>query len=180
VSLLLLAAAVAMSAVAGRRWRAARSDTARSLDVERSLPAMVELLVLLVEAGLTPVQAARHLAERAPVATRPGWAATVHRLDRGTALADALGELPVVLGPCAAEIADALAAADRSGLPLGPVLERLAAEARASRRRQLEADARRLPVRLGVPLVVCTLPSFVLLTVVPIGLGTVSSLRDLR
>ena len=50
-------------------------------------------------------------------------------------------------------------------------------DANASRRRQGEAAARRLPVRLSFPLVTCTLPSFVLLAIAPAILGAVSSLR---
>ena len=68
-------------------------------------------------------------------------------------------------------------AAVRDGLPLTPVLDRLTDEANATRRRQGEAAARRLPVRLSFPLVVCTLPSFVLLAIAPAVLGAISTLR---
>jgi len=81
------------------------------------------------------------------------------------------------LGPAVASLVDGFAAADRDGLPLGPVLERLAADARAQRRRNLDAAARQLPVRLSVPLVLFTLPSFVLTAVVPLLLAALSSLR---
>jgi tight adherence protein C len=101
----------------------------------------------------------------------------VHQLARGRRLADALAALPGVLGPGAQPVAEAIGAADRYGLPLGPVLERLADDARATRRRLAEAHARTLPVRLSFPLVTCTLPSFVLLAIVPAVLGTLSSLR---
>ena len=74
-------------------------------------------------------------------------------------------------------IADGIAAAERYGLPLAPVLDSLSEQAHAARRRLAEAEARRLPVRLSFPLVVCTLPSFALLAVVPAVLGTISSLR---
>jgi pilus assembly protein TadC len=52
-------------------------------------------------------------------------------------------------------------------LPLAPTLARLAADARHDRRRQAEAAARALPVRLSFPLVLCLLPAFVLLGIVP-------------
>ena len=98
-------------------------------------------------------------------------------MDRGERFADALGELQAHLGPIAQPLVDSLSAADRYGLPLAPVLERLASEARQQRRRETDATARELPVRLAVPLVLCTLPSFVLLAIVPLLLGALSSLH---
>jgi tight adherence protein C len=58
------------------------------------------------------------------------------------------------------------------------VLDRLADEARRHRRRLADASARELPVRLAVPLVSCTLPAFVLLTIAPVLAGALSSLRS--
>ncbi len=70
-----------------------------------------------------------------------------------------------------------MSAAVRDGLPLAPVLDRLTDEAVDARRRHGEAAARRLPVRLSFPLVVCTLPSFVLLAIAPAVLRAISSLQ---
>jgi tight adherence protein C len=95
----------------------------------------------------------------------------------GERFADALDRLSAHLGPIGQALVDSLAAADRYGLPLAPVLERLAFEARQQRRRDADAAARELPVRLAMPLVLCTLPSFVLLAIVPLLLGALSSLH---
>ncbi|HEY7627328.1 MAG TPA: type II secretion system F family protein, partial [Ilumatobacteraceae bacterium] len=108
---------------------------------------------------------------------RDAFAAVGESMMRGTRFADALTELGARLGPIAQPLVDSLSAADRYGLPLAPLLERLAFEARQQRRRDTEAAARELPVRLAAPLVVCTLPSFVLLGIVPLLLGALSSLR---
>jgi len=161
--------------VVSRRGRVQRRR-ARAI-VEATFPDAVELFVLCLHAGLSPVQAVDELAARAPPTVRPGFAAVVAQLHRGAALADALRALPAALGPCAREVAAAVAAADREGLALGPVLDRLAADARTTRRRQGEAAARQLPVRLSFPLVACTLPAFVLLALAPAVLGALSTLR---
>ncbi|MDP9387533.1 MAG: hypothetical protein M3Q48_06280, partial [Actinomycetota bacterium] len=58
-----------------------------------------------------------------------------------------------------------------------PALERLAAEVRRQRLRQAEEAARRVPVLLLFPLVLCVLPAFALLTVAPLIAG---ALRELR
>jgi tight adherence protein C len=145
---------------------------------ERAFPDAVELLVLTVQSGLTPNQAVRNLVATAPDSLRAAFAAVTHRLDRGAPLADALAALRDEIGPSAGALVDAIAGAERYGLPLAPVLERLADDARAARRRIGEADARRLPVKLSFPLVVCTLPSFVLLAIAPSVLAAISSLGD--
>lgn len=147
-------------------------------------PEAIELVVLAIRAGATPLAAvestgarlsgARHVDPRIGTA----FCDVVHRVHRGSGFADALQAVPDALGPGTAEFTDSIATADRYGLPLGPVLDRLAAEARAERRRRAEADARSLPVKLSFPLVACTLPSFVLLAIVPAVLGAISALRD--
>ena len=48
------------------------------------------------------------------------------------------------------------------------------------RRREAEERARRLPVQLLFPLVVCVLPAFGLLAVVPLLAGSLPALSDVR
>ena len=161
-------------ALARRRHHRA---SARARAVAAALPDAIEFLVLIVHAGLSPTQAVLEAAQRAPLATRPGFASTAHRLQRGQGLSEALTALVDELGPAATPIADGIAGAERYGLPLAPLLDRLSEQAHAARRRLAEAEARRLPVRLSFPLVLCTLPSFALLAIVPAVMGTISSLR---
>ncbi len=159
-----------------RRARPVLAARARRRAAERALPDAMDLLVLSVRAGLTPQQAIRDLAASAPHEVRPAFALVAHRSDRGQAFADALAALPELLGASALSLADALASSERYGLPVGPMLDQLSTEARAARRRLDEADARKLPVRLSFPLVVCTLPSFVLLAIAPAVIAALSSL----
>ena len=144
--------------------------------VDRVWPDAIELLVHALEAGLTPRQAIGHLVGRAPEPVRPAFAAVVHRSERGQPFADALRALPDVLGTRASAIADLIGTSERYGLPLAPVLEQLARDARDARRRLDQAAARKLPVRLSFPLVTCTLPSFVLLAIAPAVIAALSSL----
>lgn len=141
-------------------------------------PEAIELVILEIHAGAAPLTAIESTAAVLDGVAGAAFAEVVHRAHRGAGLADALRALPERLGPSASEFADSFAAAERYGTALGPVLDRLASEARAERRRRAEADARALPVRLSFPLVACTLPSFVLLAIVPALLGAVASLRD--
>lgn len=144
--------------------------------IERALPDAMDLLVLSVRAGLTPYQAVCDLATCGVQAIGDAFGEVVRRTERGQPFADALNALPDRLGIQASGLADVIATSDRHGLPLGPVLDQLTAEVRATRRRLDQADARKLPVRLSFPLVVCTLPSFVLLAIAPAVIAALSSL----
>jgi len=153
-----------------------RATRRRQALIDRALPEAMELLVLSVRAGLTPFQAVGDLATFDEPAVGDAFAEVVRRTERGQPFADALTALPDRLGTRAGGLADVIATSDRHGLPIGPVLDQLAAEIRSSRRRLDQADARKLPVRLAFPLVVCTLPSFVLLAIAPAVIAALSSL----
>lgn len=155
----------------------ARRERARRRAIGVALPDSIELVVLGVRSGHTPLTAVRSAAAHADPVLTPVFDEFDHRLRRGAALSDALEAFTDLAGPPARSFVDALSTADRYGLPLGPVLDRLVDDAREQRRRHAERAARRLPVTLAFPLVVCTLPSFVLLAVVPAVLGALSALE---
>lgn len=158
-----------------RTWPTRRRVAARR--TLRALPDAIDLFVLAVRAGHLPSAAIDIVLPHFDAALQPAFAEVSDAVRGGRRFADALTVLPVRLGPQVAPLADSLIAADRYGLPLAPVLDRLADEARQHRRRLADANARQLPVRLSLPLVLCTLPSFVLLAVVPLLLAAFASLN---
>lgn len=168
--------ATGVAALLVRALRPIRAAQRRRTAIERALPDAMDLLVLSVRAGLTPFQAVSDLARPPTPPVGEAFAEVVRRTERGQPFADALAALPEHLGAQAGGLADVIATSDRHGLPLGPVLDQLTAEVRATRRRLDQADARKLPVRLSFPLVVCTLPSFVLLAIAPAVIAALSSL----
>lgn len=66
--------------------------------------------------------------------------------------------------------------AERDGLPILDTITRLATDHRNERRRQIDTRIRQLPTRLSIPLVLCVLPSFLLLSVAPLVLASLSHL----
>ena len=72
-------------------------------------------------------------------------------------------------------LAETLELAERSGVPAAGLLRASAVDLRAERAAEGLADAERLAVRLVVPLGVCVLPAFVLVGVVPVVVGLLSS-----
>lgn len=161
-----LVAATALAATALGVARARRHRRRRELLA--AVTEAVPLLQLAVQAGLT-VRASL-------VAATPwlqgelaaGLGVAVAQSDGGLPLADALDELGARLGRTVLPLINVLASADRYGAPLAGPLERLGAELRLQRRRELETAARRLPVKLLFPLVAGVLPAFVCLAVVPL------------
>ncbi len=148
---------------------------ARLLDA--AFPELLDLVVVSVQAGLLPADALRDAATLVEPPLRHALDAVEARLSRGERFADALQALVEELGPRALGLVATVVATDRHGLPLAPALDRLADEARDHRRRLAEATARELPVRMSFPLVLCTLPSFALVAIVPLLVGALSSLQ---
>ena len=144
-----------------------------------AMPQFIDTLVALLNAGHSPPHALRASAEWAGV---PMSAALVHanqQLVRGVRYTDVLEQLRTTFGAPSYAVIDALLASDRDGLPLAPVLDRLATEAHLQRRRQSEQALRQLPIKMLFPLVCCTLPSFVLLGVAPMLAASVAALGQL-
>ena len=154
-----------------------RSEQRSRRAARAALPDFIEIVIIGVRAGLAPAAAFEMASERAASDLAHALGKSIQQMHRGQRLSDALTALPEWLGPPAAYFTDALATADRYGLPIEPVLDRLTADVRADRAHQAQEQARTLPVKLAFPLVVCTLPSFVLLAIVPAVLGALSTLR---
>ena len=107
----------------------------------------------------------------------PGFRRVEASLRRGRPL-DAVLEAWADDAPAAVgELTRLLRSADVTGAGLAEPLERLGADLRRRRRRDLESRARRLPVTMLVPLVVCVLPAFMALTVVPMLAVGLDALR---
>jgi tight adherence protein C len=141
------------------------------------LPDVIDLLLLAVGSGLNVHLAVRAVAARSPPVVGRALRDAESRAAHGVALADALEVAVTDVGESLRPLVVALTSSLRYGTPLVPALERVAAEARADRRRRAEEAARRVPVKLLFPLVACILPAFAALTVLPLLAGTLESLR---
>lgn len=178
IGLLCLASGLGLDAL-GAWWM--RHIVARAA-VERDAVAaqqadVIDLFVLALGAGLNLQLTLTAVARRAPPAWEAALADVVDQVDRGQRIADALDGLPHALGEPARPVVRVLAGAERYGTPLLPALDRLALDARLDRRRRAEEAARRVPVKLLFPLVLCVLPAFGLLTVAPLLAGALQALR---
>jgi tight adherence protein C len=173
-----LAALLAVLALPGAGRVARRRAANRRLAVRgEAAPAVLDLLGAALLAGLNPHKAVLRVAERAPEALHEdlGLAAAVLRLGgtpaaalRAAAERSGLDELRAA--------AAALEAAERWGAPPAEALAARAEALRSRTRLHAEAEAGRAAVRLVFPLVLCFLPAFVLLIVVPTVVGALRTL----
>ena len=168
--LLVVAAWWAPSRLARRR-----ADRATA-ELVRDLPLAVELLAVAAHAGLTVAGALAAVAPHVDGVLGRSLGHAAGAAGRGQRLAAALAELADDLGAPVRPLAAVLTAATRDGDPLAPALDRLAESLRRARQHRAEVAARRLSVQLLPPLVLCVLPAFALLTVVPLLLGSLHSL----
>lgn len=165
----------ALSGALGARRRARRRE--RAARIERTLPEVIDLLVLVVGAGRSTSMALRDVGARAPEPFRSEMIAVVRRIDAGEPFADALHRLRDRMGSSVSSVVYAMTAAEIDGVALQPALERAADEAHRRRRVRAEEAARRVPIMMLFPLVFCILPAFCLLTVLPLVMGAVEDLR---
>jgi tight adherence protein C len=101
----------------------------------------------------------------------------LRRHRHGVSLADALVELDDRTGGATAALVRAVRDGDRYGIPLTTTMRELVDEARRERRQRAAERIRQLPVRMLFPLVLCVLPAFGLLTVAPVVLDALRSVR---
>ncbi len=144
---------------------------------DRALPEVIDLIILGVGSGLT----SRHaLKMSVPWLQEPFSSAlseVIRRSDGGEPFAVALEVATVELGPTVRPLINTLIASETDGAALLPALLRVSDEARRRRRVEAENRARRVPVSMLFPLVLCILPAFALLTVVPLLIGTLTELE---
>jgi tight adherence protein C len=156
----------------------ARRDEQRRLRrFEADLPETVDLLALAVGAGCNVTLAVAAAGRRGSGPLAAELRKLAAEAAGGRRLADALDELPARAGESVRPLAAALAGCERYGAPLATSLDRIADHVRRQRQRRAEEAARKVPVMLLFPLVLCILPAFALLTVAPLIAGALHELR---
>ena len=174
----------AAQGVAAPRWYRRRSEHAR----RSGLADLVLLLAVGLLSGLSVSLTCRQIARTVSSPEASMLAAVVERQRRGQPLLDALTE--VASGPSPndeqspadasdvggmARIIALLRSQIEDGAAVADALLELSTSLRNDARRLAETRARRLPVRMLLPLIICVLPGFLCLTVAPV---IIESLRS--
>ena len=157
--------------IARRRRKACHEKERISAD----LADVIDLFAVSLLSGNTVAEAIKQICDwsEGDFVDAFGWCN--RQVATGLPLGDVLELVPARLGPQTRPLIAALVSTERYGAPIAANLAQLATETRSDRRLQAEASARRLPVELLFPLVVCVLPAFLLVTVVPVIFETMSN-----
>jgi tight adherence protein C len=174
---------VAVPAAAAFGWRlagglVARRARARAEEARAALPDALDLLAACALGGMAVDRALRTVAPEVPGPLGEALRETVRALDAGMPRRAAYRALAEQAGaPEVRSLVRALERAEQYGTPVAAALAAQAREVRARRRAEAEEAARRAPVAMLFPLVVCFLPAFLLLAVAP---AVVVALRGFR
>ena len=163
--------------VAWRTLSAAESpaQAQRRARAARDLPFAVDLTVACLASGAAPAPALRTVAEALGGPVGRELSSVAVRLDVGADPGRVWADLAQhpQLGP----LGRALRRAHESGASVTDAGRRLAEELHAAARADVEVRARTVAVRAAAPLGICFLPAFVVLGIVPLVAGLISTLR---
>jgi len=167
-----LAVLVAMSVgifIVGARRRRTRAAAHK---LHAGMADVIDLFAMVLTSGGTIVASLETARSWAPDPYGAAFDWCTRQIQVGRPVSDVLEDLSDRVDVAIRPLAAALIAHTRYGAPIIDNLTRLAHDARLAHRRRAETAARRLPVVMLFPLVVCILPAFILLTVVPVVADT--------
>lgn len=142
--------------------------------VRHDLPHIVALLGSAVRAGADSAEGVRLVCAALPGPASEDLAHLASRLELGADPARVWGGLS--RDPVLAPLGRTMGRAHTTGTPVVAAVERLADELARSARAEVEDRARAVGVKAAVPLGLCLLPAFVLIGIVPLVAGLMSSL----
>lgn len=172
----LLTAPVAVVACWVAVGRAEPADVRRRRELmRRDLPHLVRLLGAALAAGAAPERAVASVADALPGPAAERLAGVAARLRLGADPAAVWRGLAAE--PALAPLGRAMVRGHLAGTSVVASIERLADELGRAARAEAEDRARRVGVKAAVPLGLCLLPAFVLIGIVPLVGGLLTSLR---
>lgn len=165
-----------------RLLRARRLNRRNALLLAKTMPSFASLLGVLISAGQHPRLALTAFIQHAPTGNIGELARRLAPIEgalaAGSDFADAINRIDTSdLGGLALyRVLDLLRRGEVDGLDLATQLEFVVQDLRRDRSIALDTAAQRLTVSLLFPMVLCILPAFVLLAIVPLLLDVLSQL----
>jgi tight adherence protein C len=144
--------------------------------IARSLPDVLDLLTISVEAGLGFDAALSRVARNTTGPLAGELARVLQEMQIGKSREEALRALAVRTAVDEMRtFVSALVQASDLGIPIGNVLREQSKEMRIKRRQRVEETAQKVPVKITIPVVLCILPALFIVVIGPGVLGIMSS-----
>lgn len=149
----------------------------RARAIQRSLPDVLDLLVISVEAGLGFEQAVDRVIHNVPCELSDEFARVLGETSAGATRADSLRGLQDRIDlPEIRSFVLAMIQADKFGVSIGRVLRGQAEEMRIKRRQLAQERAQKAPVKMLIPMVFCIFPALFVVILGPAMINITESL----
>ena len=153
-------------------WRWISTLISRAIRYEPDvIGQLTEHLCVSLRTGLSMTQSCERWRTVSPIGN-----SVADLISAGAPLEEALLPLATADPISGKNLGHTIVEAERDGLPILDTVMRLATDHRTQRRRQTDMRIQQLPTHLTIPLVLCVLPSFLLLSVAPLVLASLSQL----
>ena len=163
IALIVAVTAPALGFVLPDLWLA-RRRAQRVAEVRRDMPALLDLLAVAVEAGLSLPAALAEVGRRSHAPLARAWGGIAAQVAIGVPLGDALdAHRREIAIPEIDTFTGALARAVRHGAPLADTLAAQAREVRLARRRAIQEEAARAGPKMQLVVALLLVPSVMLL-----------------
>jgi pilus assembly protein TadC len=174
----LLAPVLAIAVVRAPSFLRARAGRRRQREIDAELPQFLDALAAASNAGLSAPLAIRRAAEVVRGPLHEELRAALNAADLGSRWRDELRDLANRVDlPDLRRTVAVITRTETLGASLSTSTIELAGRVRSARRQRTTERARTAPVKMLFPLVFLVLPAFLLLTVVPVLLTTMQSIR---